>query len=482
MASELNTSLALVYARSILGKLPAKWRYARVGDLEEEGLIDNVQDGNHGESHPKSSDYVAAGVPFVMAKDIIHNRLDLSGCNFITREQADSLRIGFARPGDVLLTHKATMGRVAIVPDGHEYVMLTPQVTYYRIGNRDKLDAKYLKYAFLSPQFQHQLNASSEQSTRKYIGITAQRDLWFPLPPISEQRRIADILGSLDDKIELNRQMRETMETMARRLFKSWFIDFEPVHAKAALRCEHPNLSNAELSRRALPNMDSQIAELFPDKFENCELGAIPKGWMITTLGDETDLLVGFAFKSNSFLFTPTGPRLARGDNVKEGEFFWGDKSRFWPTITPELERYLLNVGDVLVGMDGSKVGKNWARVRESDLPCLLVQRVTRIRPAGSVGANFISVIIGSSRFRDYVDQVKTGTSIPHISLTQVSRLPLIRPPAGDDRLFFHFENAVGPLTALSDNFYHQSQMLERTREKLLPRLLSGELSTNTQT
>ncbi len=268
MASE-NGHLA-EYARRLLGELPDDWRYARVGELEKEGIIDDVQDGNHGERHPKSADFVPSGVPFIMAKDLINGRLNTVDCNFIAREQADGLRIGFARPGDVLLTHKATMGRVAVVPDGFDYIMLTPQVTYYRIGNPKTLDAGFLKYAFLSPRFQHQLNATSDQSTRKFIGITAQRDLWFPLPPLSEQKAIAEILGALDAKIELNRRMNETLESLARSLFKSWFVDFDPVRAK--------------MDGRQPPNLPPATAALFPDSFEHQNGRLLPAGWSMGTL------------------------------------------------------------------------------------------------------------------------------------------------------------------------------------------------------
>lgn len=103
----------------------------------------------------------------------------------------------------------------------------------------------------------------------------------FLLPPLRDQRQIADILGSLDDKIELNRRMNETLESMVRALFKSWFIDFDPVHAKAATRRQHPNWSNAQVSKAALPNLTSEIAELFPDRFEDSTLGPIPEGWRV---------------------------------------------------------------------------------------------------------------------------------------------------------------------------------------------------------
>ena len=105
------------------------WTKYTVQDLIDKKYIDPPMDGNHGELHPKASDYAATGIPFVMANNLSDGFVDLSQCAFITEKQAKTLRKGFARPDDVLLTHKATLGRTAIVPEGYEYIILTPQVT-----------------------------------------------------------------------------------------------------------------------------------------------------------------------------------------------------------------------------------------------------------------------------------------------------------------------------------------------------------------
>ena len=168
--------------------------------------------------------------------------------------------------------------------------------------------------------------------------------------------------------------------------------------------------------------------------------------------------------------------RLARGDNVKEGFFHWGDKARFWPEITDELARYTLKCGDILIGMDGSKVGKNWCRVRRCDLPCLLVQRVARIRSTNSVGDAFITMLVSSQRFKDYVESVKTGTSIPHISSGQILHYEFTRPPIGDNRLLEAFEKVAGPLLGKADQNHCEAQTLVALSRCLLPKLISGEL------
>lgn len=185
------------------------WRRCTVGDLIKEGAIAGLQDGNHGNDHPKASDYVPEGVPFLMARDLQNGAANVKDCAFISREQADALRIGFARPGDVLLSHKGTVGAVAVVPTGYDYVMLTPQVTYYRIGNAAQLDRDYLVQYFKGPEFQARLARISGQSTRAYVGITEQKRLPIVVPPLPEQRKIAKILRTWDEAIEACERERE---------------------------------------------------------------------------------------------------------------------------------------------------------------------------------------------------------------------------------------------------------------------------------
>lgn len=157
--------------------------------------------------------------------------------------------------------------------------------------------------------------------------------------------------------------------------------------------------------------------------------------WQETTIGEHVDLATGEAFQSARFGTTPdSGTLLARGDNVKEGEFEWGEKARYWPKLTPDLERNLLQEGDVLLGMDGSKVGKNWVRVRKKDLPCLLVQRVARLRVKKTMDQGFLRFLIGNPGFRDYVERVRTGTTIPHISGGQIKSYEILLPPLAEQK------------------------------------------------
>ena len=351
----------------------------------------------------------------------------------------------------------------------------------YVITNKDEsvLSLDYLFYQLKT--LTTLLGSFSQGTATKFLTMKLLTSLEVKLPPLAEQKSIAHILGSLDKKIELNRQMSETLEAMAQALFKSWFVDFDPVidNALSAGNSIPNELFERAEQRKAIKKSDTEdtraIRSLFPDEFEFIEeMGWIPKGWEVTSLGKHINLQTGPAFKSADF--SDTGIKLARGDNVKEGRFQWGDKTRYWSDVDKSLTKYLLQCGDMLIGMDGSKVGKNRTRVRESDLPCLLVQRVARLSKKNTICSNFIFLVINSQYFRDYVDVVKTGSAIPHISGGQIKELKLILPSSEKDPVFNKFEQLVSSFINRTDACIDNSLNLSKLRDTLLPKLLSGEI------
>ena len=212
----------------------SNWRKATIGELVAEGVIEAPTDGNHGEIHPKGSDFVNSGIPFVMASDIENGVVNLATCKFISESQATKLRKGFSVEGDVLLTHKATIGRTSVVPEiDTPYIMLTPQVTYYRVKDKDKLDNRFLKYYFDYKPFQETLALwSGAGSTRAYLGITGQHNLTVRLPKINVQTHIADVLAALDVKIDCNNRLNAELEAMVKTLYDYWFVQFDFPDAK----------------------------------------------------------------------------------------------------------------------------------------------------------------------------------------------------------------------------------------------------------
>ena len=202
------------------------WKKYTVEQLIDLDMLEAPMDGNHGSIHPKASDYVITGVPFIMVNDISNGHVDLKNCAFISEKQAATLRKGFAKPGDVLLSHKATIGRTAIVPNDFNTIILTPQITYYRV--KKGIDNRFLKYYFDSPNFQSLFNNwAGSGSTRAYLGITAQRKLPIILPELDEQIKIADILSSLDEKIDKNNEINNNLEQQAHAIFINEFLSLK---------------------------------------------------------------------------------------------------------------------------------------------------------------------------------------------------------------------------------------------------------------
>lgn len=180
-----------------IGNIPMESNIISIGALIMTNIIE-VQDGNHGELHPIAADYVDDGIPFIMASDVHNGKLNVEKCKFITEERANQLRIGFAKNNDVLLTHKGTIGEVGIVENiNTPFIMLTPQVTYYRIIDETYMNNRYLYYVLQSKHVLNQLeDISSMQSTRKYVGILAQEKIKLIVHNIEKQKEISDYLDN----------------------------------------------------------------------------------------------------------------------------------------------------------------------------------------------------------------------------------------------------------------------------------------------
>jgi type I restriction enzyme S subunit len=234
--------------------MPAEWPEAALGELVE------IFDGPHA-TPSKTED----GPIFLGISNLVNGRLDLSDTEHLSEEDYGQwTRRVVPQPGDVVFSYETRLGEAASIPRGL-HCCLGRRMGLLR-ARAGKVDKRFLLYAYLGPQFQETLRS------RTIHGSTVDRIPLIDMPnfPISvpydmdEQCAIACVLGALDDKIELNRRMNETLEAIARALFRSWFVDFDAVRAKAEGRD---------------PGLPKEIADLFPNSFDDSELGEIPKGW-----------------------------------------------------------------------------------------------------------------------------------------------------------------------------------------------------------
>jgi type I restriction enzyme, S subunit len=184
-----------------------------VGDAISGGAILEIQDGNHGEKHPKVEDFAPAGVPFIMANCLGEGNLKLDECYFLEPTWLEKLRIGFAKPGDVLLSHKGTIGETAIVPDSVNDLILSPQVTYYRV-NTEKLHPTFVRGFFQTSSFQTILEKGAIQSTRAYIGITRQLQLPMVVPRLDLQHEFARRAAAVENLKTAHRQSLQELDSL----------------------------------------------------------------------------------------------------------------------------------------------------------------------------------------------------------------------------------------------------------------------------
>jgi type I restriction enzyme S subunit len=177
------------------GSFPKEWAYWPVRELVRHRAIIDLQDGNHGELYPRKHDFGQEGVPFISAENV-DEEVRFARAPRLKAEVAQQLRLGFARGGDVILTHNATVGRVALVPQDAPELVLSTSTTYYRLDG-SILDPQYLLIYMRSPYFQHQLSAVMEQTTRNQVPVTKQVELRVAVPPVGEQHEIVRRVKSL---------------------------------------------------------------------------------------------------------------------------------------------------------------------------------------------------------------------------------------------------------------------------------------------
>ncbi|MCC7111054.1 MAG: restriction endonuclease subunit S [Deltaproteobacteria bacterium] len=420
----------------------------------EDGVL-TVGDGYRA----KNDELGPAGLPFARAGNID------AGFNFVGADCLRTERIELAgekvsRVGDVVFTSKGTVGRFAFVAPATPKFVYSPQLCFWRSLRPSELDPAYLFVWMRGGGFGRQVDAVKGQTDMAdYVSLRDQRAMVVDLPPIGEQRRIARIIGALDDKIELNRRMNETLEAMARALFKSWFVDFDPVRAKA--------------EGRAPAGMDAATAALFPSRLVQTAEGEVPEGWDWTTLRDLTVKIgSGATPRGGEAGYVQEGIALVRSQNVYDMNFAWDGLARITDQAAHDLSSVSLCEGDVLINITGASFLRTCI-VDPGVLPARVNQHVAIVRAGPGVSPRFIHLQLLSERVRGYLAGLDAGASRQAITKGHLESVLLPKPSPG---VIAAFDQVVCPLYARRDRNGAEARTLSKVRDALLPRLLSGEL------
>ena len=421
-----------------------EWKTYTVGELVNKKMLDKPLDGNHGGIHPKSSDYVNEGVPFIMANDLKDGLIDYENCKYISKEQAKTLKKGFSKPGDVLLTHKATIGRTAIVDDSYDTVILTPQVTYYRV--LDGINNYYLYFYFNSVYFQNILeNWSSSGSTRSYIGISNQLKLPIILPPLEIQNNIVTILFNIDKKIEINKKINKNLEQLMKCIFDDWFVDF---------------------------NYSDDIS------FKPSELGEIPSNWNVKKLGDVLITLESGKRPKGGISDIDDGiPSIGAENILGLGKFNYSKNKLISHEFFNTLKKGIIQDKDVLLYKDGAQLGRKSLFMNGFPFDtCCINEHVFRLQCNDEINQFYLYLWLDQEIMTHEIINLNSNSAQPGINQNDVKSLPILVP---DSKIMGKFNNIVSPMmNQIFDNALEINK-LSNLRDTLLPKLMSGEIDVS---
>lgn len=402
----------------------------------------------------KSPEKTTFGVPLVTAKIVKGGRIEKPEEFIAEADFDDWMRRGMPKPGDIVMTTEAPLGEVAQL-DGRK-VALAQRVITLR-GKPDILDNKFLKFLLQSNPVQEELRSRGTGTTVVGIRQSELRKVSLTLPPLDEQKAIAAVLGTLDDKIELNRQMNVTLEAMARALFQSWFVDFDPVRAK--------------LDGRQPVGMDEATAALFPSTFQDSALGPIPRGWTADTIKNRaSNIQYGF---TQSATKEPVGPHFLRITDISSGRIDWASVP-FCQATDEDREKYRILDGDIFIARTGASTGDNIYVIEPPS--AVFASYLIRIQFSSSGLGRLVGEFTRTPDYASYVAGTIGGSAQPNASAQTLAGASMVFPT---EEIADAFYRTVRPLDLMRAANDRESRTLATLRDTLLPKLLSGELNLN---
>jgi type I restriction enzyme S subunit len=347
------------------------------------------------------------------------------------------------RGGEVLLSLVGTLGECAVVPETLAGWNVARAVAVIPVV--PEIGPQWVAICLRSQQAQHFMKIWATTTVQATLNLRDVARLPIPLPPEPERSTITKVLDALDDKIDLNRRMNETLEEVAQATFKSWFVNFDPVRAK--MEGSQPS------------GMDGETATLFPDTFEGSPLGEIPKGWSVETIYSVADVIYGAPFSSKLFNEEAVGLPLLRIRDLATH-----DPKVYTPEEHPKGTKVV--AGDIVVGMDGEFRAHIW-----TGPDAWLNQRVCMFVPKKSVPIYFVKESLREPLA--FFERAKVGTTVIHLGKGDIDTFLVIVP---DQSVMEAFGELIQPIVERTISNVQENHTLGAIRDALLPKLLSGEI------
>lgn len=415
----------------------AKWREVAISELALGGK-EGVAGGPFGSSLGRKH-YTVQGVPVIRGAQLSGDgRFSLDDLVFVSAEKADRHTGNLAYPGDVIVTQRGTLGQVGLIPQGKVFDRFLLSQSQMKITVDPSVgDAEFVYFALRAPEANQRLIDHATTSGVPHINLDTLRKLRLSLPDLDTQRRIATLLSAIDKLIAINDRRIETLEDLARSLYREWFVHFRfPGHKDVG--------------------------------FVDSELGPIPGGWEARHLSDVVTTQYGLTTSASK---ETVGPKLLRGMDINKRSFVNWEEVPFCSTEEDDVEKFGLDVGDVLVVRmaDPGKVG-----IVERPVEAVFASYLVRFRSANpSVPPYLLFHFLDSPRYQTWIRGSSTGSTRKSASAAVLTEPVMAIPPSD---IATRFESKVGPLRSALTSLVEQSAVLRRTRDLLLPRLVTGKV------
>lgn len=422
-------------------------KHFKCAKLIEVCTENGVQTGPFG-SQLHKKDYVSEGTPIFTVEHLGENRI-IHDENMPRVTEADRKRLAkySLRVGDIVFSRVGSVDCRALIRDEEDGWLFSGRCLRVRPNNKI-ISSKYLSWFFGLPGFKEHIRKIAVGATMPSLNTKILSDAPVYFPSADEQKAIAQILCSLDDKIELNRRMNQTLEAIARAIFKSWFVDFDPVRAKA--------------EGKPPQGISADVAKLFPESFEDSELGKIPKGWKVGCIGDIAEnprrgIQPSEIEAGTPYIGLEHMPRKSLSLNK------WGTADEV------ASNKFKFHSGEILFG----KLRPYFHKVGVAVLNGVCSTDILVIKEKILNWFSYILFCVSSNNFIDYTDAHSTGTKMPRTNWKDMSSYKVVLPP---DKLVEAFDRTIAPTVIVIRSNIVQSRTLASIRDVLLPKLLSGEI------
>ena len=433
--------------------MAGEWREVTLGEL---GEVDRGRSRHRPRNAPK---LYGGPYPFVQTGDIKASQGRVMA-HTQTYSDAGLAQSRLWPAGTMVITIAANIAETAILT----YPACFPDSVVGFVGDESKCDVRFIEYTFrlLRNEIQHENVGTG--SVQDNINLQTLDRLRFKVPPLPEQRAIAHVLGTLDDKIELNRRMNETLEAMARALFKSWFVDFDPVRAKMDGRWR---------PGESLPGLPEHLYDLFPDRLVDSELGEVPEGWGVKGLPEIMDYQEGPGIRHWQYTNSAEGTRFINIRCIQDGDILLNTANRIeTEEADGKYAHFHLKEWDIVVSTSGT-LGRS-AIVRSSHLPLVLNTSVIRFRPIGGhTSLSFLYGYLNSPIFLNELEMSASGSVQKNFGPMHLRKIRTLCPSYGCLQCY---DEIVGSLVRQVIAKRAENDALAAQRDALLPRLVSGEV------